>query len=59
MYAELELIDNSNSCIGIAYFKKMELINFELELQFATKNYIHKLIYHFRNISSMPILLGI
>ena len=34
--AELELMGNSNS--GIAYLKKLELINFELELKLATTN---------------------
>ena len=35
-----------NSGIGIDYLKKLELINLKLELKFATKKYIHKLIYH-------------
>jgi len=36
---ELELLGNSNSNfgIGIAYLKKVELINLELEVKFATK----------------------
>jgi len=42
----LELMDNSNSEIGIAYLKKMEFKLINLELKFATKNYkTHKLIY--------------
>jgi len=41
---EYELISNSNS--GIAYLKKKDLELINLELEFATKNLIHQLIYH-------------
>jgi len=56
---ELELMISFG--IGIDYLKKMELELINLELKFATKNLIHKLIYYlifsFRNISSLRILL--
>jgi len=35
---ELELMGNSNSGIGTAYLKKMELELINLELEFATKS---------------------
>ena len=36
---ELKLMVNSNSNSWIGYLKKLELINFELELKFHTKTF--------------------
>ena len=38
---------------------ELDLIKFELELNFPTKKLIHKLIFYFRNIYPMTILLGL
>ena len=56
--SEIYLLPDMGS---IQFRNAMELLNLELKL--ATKHLIHKLIYHlifsFRNIPSMTILLGI
>jgi len=43
---EMELMGYFSSGIGIAYLKKMELELIKLELKFATKYLIYRLIYH-------------